>query len=128
MKKIILSMILAFSVILPTSVALADDNAFELNVGIENPLGSGKDNIKDIIASIMKVIVDIAIPIVVVMVIYSGFLLVMAQGNPDKLKEAKKTITWTLVGATILLGAQLISTVLVETVSNVSKDAVSSTK
>ncbi len=125
MKKFIFKALLLTMLLLPAfgGVSAQDPDTFELNVGIKNPLGDGKTEIKDIVGSIMKVIVDIALPIVIVMVIYSGFLYVIARGNPDKIKVAHQTLTWTLVGAVVLLGAQLISTVLIETVSNISKDA-----
>lgn len=97
-------------------------NKFELTVAVENPLGNKKD-VKDILAAVLQTIVKIALPVVIVMVIYSGFLYVMARGNPEAVSKAHKTLTWTLVGAAILLGAQLIATVLVETVSNIGKDS-----
>ncbi len=95
---------------------------FGLCVGIDNPLGDQKD-VKDILASILKVIVEIVLPVVVVMVIYSGFLYVLARGNAEAIEKAHKTLTWTLIGAAILLGAQLIANVLIDTVSSIATDS-----
>ncbi len=129
MKKLIFSLLLVASFVGLSSVpilAFAADptpsDQFQLTVAVENPLGDKKE-IKDIVAAILNVIMDIVLPVVIVMVIYSGFLYVMARGKPEAIETAHKTLTWTLIGATILLGAQLISTILIETVSNVSKDA-----
>ncbi len=127
MKKLIFSLVflgsfLGFFSSAQLSFAAPDDQ-FQLTVAVENPLGNDKKEIKDIVASILNVIMDIVLPIVIVMVIYSGFLYVMARGKPEAIETAHKTLTWTLIGAAILLGAQLISTVLIDTVSNISKDA-----
>jgi hypothetical protein len=98
------------------------ETEFGLCVGIDNPLGDQKD-VKDILASILKVIVEIVLPVVVVMVIYSGFLYVLARGNAEAIEKAHKTLTWTLIGAAILLGAQLIANVLIDTVSSIATDS-----
>ena len=95
---------------------------FGLCIGIDNPLGETKD-IKSILASILNVIADIVLPIVIVMVIYSGFLYVMARGKSEAIEKAHKTLTWTLIGAAVLLGAQLIANVLIDTVSSIAKDS-----
>lgn len=103
--------------------ACADKSTdFGLCIGIDNPLGETKD-IKSILASILKVIADIILPIVIVMVIYSGFLYVMARGKSEAIEKAHKTLTWTLIGAAVLLGAQLIANVLIDTVSSIAKDS-----
>ncbi len=102
---------------------------FELKVAIDNPIcdkkgGTGcTTTIKDLIAKILKVVIEFAIPVIIVMVIYSGFLYVVARGKPEAIETAHKTLTWTLIGAAIILGAQLISNVIIDTVSNISKDS-----
>ncbi len=104
------------------SYAQSNADNFELTVAVKNPLGDKKE-FKDILSSVLKAIMDIVLPVVIVMVIYSGFLYVVARGNPDAISKAHKTLTWTLIGAAILLGAQLIATVLVDTVSNIGRDS-----
>ncbi len=128
MKKIIFSLALLLSLISPVlnGPALAEgetpSDRFELNVAIENPLGN-KVEVKDLLADILKIVVEIALPVVILMVIYSGFMYVIARGRPEAIEKAHKTLTWTLIGAAILLGAQLIATVLVDTISNIAKDS-----
>ena len=129
-KKTVLAVFIFITLVLPLGIvnfAYADnpcatDTTSILCVGIENPI-QGKTEVKDIIASVLKIVVEIAIPIVVLMVIYSGFMYVMARGNAEAVEKAHKTLTWTLVGAAILLGAQLIANVLVDTVSNITNDS-----
>lgn len=74
---------------------------------ITNPLAF--DTLEDFFVALLDVIIIIATPIVVVMIVYSGFLFVTAAGNVEKLGRAKKTFIYALLGALILLGAQAIS-------------------
>ena len=74
---------------------------------IVNPLNV--DSITQLLALILDGLILIATPIVVLTVIYAGFLFVSAQGSVDKLEQAKRAITYALLGAVILLGAEAIS-------------------
>lgn len=75
-------------------------------------------SIEGLIAAIIEIVVKIGAPLIVLFIIYSGFLFVKAQGNEEKLKEAKKALAWTVVGAAILLGAWLIAEVIQGTIKN----------
>ncbi|MBI4086552.1 hypothetical protein HY416_01065 [Candidatus Kaiserbacteria bacterium] len=50
------------------------------------------------------------------MIMYSGFLYVTAQGKPDQITKATKAFTWTIIGAVIVLGAQVLLTIITNTV------------
>lgn len=128
-KKFIITLIFIMFINILPMLALAQNecnsgntNEFGLCIGIENPLGDKKD-LKDIIGIILNSIADIVLPIVIVMVIYSGFLYVIARGKPEAIKDAHKALTWTLVGAAVLLGARLIANVLIDTVSSIGNDS-----
>lgn len=84
--------------------------------GLTNPLKV--TSIEGLIAAILEIVVKIGAPLIVLFIIYSGFLFVKAQGNEEKLKEAKKALAWTVVGAAILLGAWLIAEVIQNTITN----------
>ncbi len=84
--------------------------------GIHNPLGSVSD-IPSLIQTIVDAVVQIGYYIVVIFIIYSGFLFVKARGNRTELEGAKKAFLYTVVGAAILLGAQILSSVISNTVS-----------
>lgn len=106
----------------PLFVNGQDADKFELRVGIENPLGDKKD-LTQIFSSVLNSLTDIILIIVVIMIIYAGFKYVLAVGNSDKIKDAHKNLTWTLIGAAILLGAQLIANIVITTISNIQKDS-----
>ena len=83
---------------------------------IENPLGDGS-SLPAFIESLLGIIVKAGIPLVVLALVYAGFRFVVAQGNPEKLNEAKKTLLYVVVGSLILLGAWTIATILNNTLN-----------
>lgn len=79
-----------------------------------------KDNISSLEDFIKAILNDIVLPIgavvVVIFIIYSGFLFVTAQGNETKLEKAKSTFLWTVIGAAVLLGSWAVSQVIKTTI------------
>ena len=78
-------------------------------------------NLRDFLEEILNVIIAIAFPIIVLAIIYTGFLFVSARGNDKKLITAKHALVWTLVGAMILLGAFVLSRAIKETVDDIKR-------
>ena len=85
-------------------------------INIKNPIGP--DTLIEFVEAILGIIIQIGIPVLVVMIVYVGFKFVMAQGNDGKLTEAKTAFFWTIIGAAIVLGAFVISTVIQTTINN----------
>lgn len=81
--------------------------------GLQNPIG--ENSFADIVSAILDVVVTVGAVLVVLAIIYAGYLFVTAQGNSEKIEDAKKTFLWTVVGAVVLLGAELLSDIIVET-------------
>ncbi len=84
---------------------------------IENPLGDGNDSVEALLFKIMKLVSMVGGVVVVFFIIYSGYTFVMAQGKPDELVKARDMFLATIVGGAILLGANIIATVVVNTVN-----------
>lgn len=89
---------------------------------LQNPLKDEFTSIPDFLAALLDVVITIAIPIIVIMIIYSGFLFIKAQGKPEDIVTARKAITWTLIGAAIILGASLLSYAISGTVDEIRRD------
>lgn len=89
---------------------------------LQNPLKDEFTSIPDFLAALLDVVVTIAIPIIVIMIIYSGFLFIKAQGKPEDIVTARKAITWTLIGAAVILGASLLSYAISGTVDEIRRD------
>ncbi len=83
---------------------------------IENPLAAG--SIPQFINQLLDVVIQIGVPVLVVMIVFVGYKFVAAQGNSTKLDEAKEAFKWTIIGAAIVLGAFVISSVIQATVNN----------
>lgn len=83
-------------------------------VTLMNPLGnnvcsSNGTCLMNFLNSILKLVIQIGAVVVVLMLVYVGFLFVVAQGNESKLTTAKNALLWTVIGALVLLGAQAIA-------------------
>ena len=85
--------------------------------GLTNPIKA--KSIDALIAIILDFVVTIGTPIVVIMIIFSGFKFVAARGKPDEITTAKRSLIWVLVGAAIILGAQVLKTVITGTVADI---------
>ncbi|MCX6787459.1 MAG: hypothetical protein NTY93_02995 [Candidatus Kaiserbacteria bacterium] len=89
------------------------------NVTLINPLGAGT-NLSVLLTKILDFVIRIGAIVVVFMLIYVGYLFVMAQGAEAKITAARNALLWTVVGALILLGAQAISLGIQATVQAIS--------
>ena len=108
-KFVNLSFIIFF-LLFPIHSSFADLQ-INLDGKIENPINV--DSVNGLIKTILEGVIRIGIPIIALAIIYSGFLFIAARGKPEKIKEAKDALLYTVIGAAVLLGswalAQLIS-------------------
>ena len=81
-----------------------------------NPLKT--DSFTALMESISQLAVEIGIPIAALFIIYSGLKLVMAKGNEESIKDAKKGLLWAIIGSGILIGAWTIMKILQSTVES----------
>ena len=84
-----------------------------------NPLSF--DTLSEFLIAILNVVILIAFPIIVLFLIYAGFLFVSAQGNEEKIKLAKRIFLWTVIGALLILGASALSLAIKGTVEDIKK-------
>lgn len=84
---------------------------------IANPL-SGLNDIPTFITKVLGYVVKIGGVFAIFMFIWSGYLFVKAQGNPKALEDAKNVFINTCIGVAILLGAQLIASIIVGTINS----------
>ncbi len=74
-------------------------------------------SVQAFIAKLLDLVVQIGLPVVVLMIVYCGFLFVTARGDTEQLKTAKTAIVWTLIGAAVVLGASVISQAICGTIN-----------
>ena len=90
------------------SVAYAD---------FQNPLQV--NDIQSFIATALKALVVVALPIITLFIVISGFMFVAARGNESKLSDAKKNFMYVIIGSILILGAWVLATIIGGTVSQV---------
>ncbi len=118
-RNFILAFVIVF-LFFSSLTVLAQPNTTNTNVTpsqfskLKNPIKSS--TIQEFVRNILEGVLKVGIPLVALAIIYSGFLFVTALGNPGKIEEAKKTLTNTIIGAALLLGAWGLSELIVETV------------
>ena len=83
---------------------------------LTNPIAA--PNLWVFLERIVASVVYILFPILVIMLVYTGYLFVAAQGNPGKLAEAKKAFVWTLIGGFVVLGAQALALAIRATIAS----------
>jgi hypothetical protein len=93
-------------------IAFGQDDCQNTNE-ICNPLAA--ENITEFLETVLDVITTLSVPVIAIMIIYAGFMFVTAGGDEGQIEDAKKTALYTVIGAAIILGAELIVTVLENT-------------
>jgi hypothetical protein len=63
------------------------------------------NSIEELLLAILNVLIVIATPIIILFIIYGGFLYVTAQGNPEQIKTATRTLTYAIIGGILIIGA-----------------------
>lgn len=85
-----------------------------------NPLGEGNDSLEAFLRSVIAILRIFAIPIIVFMIIYAGFLYVLARGNEEQVTKATRALTYAVVGGLLIIGAELILSVIQGTVNQLT--------
>lgn len=87
---------------------------------LENPLAGNIDSIPALVKSLLNIVLIIGTPLVALAIIFAGFMLVAAQGNPEKLQQARQALLWAIVGGAVLLGAYVIAQAIGGTVEQLT--------
>lgn len=93
-------------------------SAEDMNIDITNPISV--NSIPDLIQKFLELLLRIGIPLLVIMIIYSGALYILARGNQNKITEAHKMLTYTLIGGAILLGSWALADLIHDTFINIT--------
>ncbi len=79
-------------------------------------LGTKVDTVPRFLLALVDLIFLIAVPIIVIFIIYAGFLFVMAGDNETQITKARTVILWTIIGAGVLLGAKALELAIQSTI------------
>lgn len=86
---------------------------------ITNPLGS--TSVPNLIAEILGYVTKVGGVVAICAFIWIGWRFIAAQGNTSKLSEAKKDFFYVIIGVAILLGAQLLAYLVVNTIKSLGQ-------
>jgi hypothetical protein len=94
-----------------------DGSCYTITNPVSNQFGDG--GITSMLGAILRSITIIAIPVMVVAFIYSGFKFVKSQGSAAGIEDAKRTFGYTILGALLILGSNVIYQVISVTAEQV---------
>ena len=84
---------------------------------LPNPLGDKVSSIPDLFYLLVNALISVSYVVIAFFLIWSGFKFVVAQGEPEKLTDAKNTFKYTIIGALIIIGAQTIIAIVKSIIS-----------
>ncbi len=84
-----------------------------------NPITYGSiKTVPELLLALVDLVFLIAVPLIVICIIYSGFLFVTAGDNESQIGKARTVFLWTLIGAAVLLGAKAIAMAIQNTIDS----------
>lgn len=91
--------------------------AWTPTVKLAPPVPGAGTTMSEFIYLLISIVQLIGIPLLVMCLIYSGYLMVTSAGNETQVSKAKMWIFWTIIGALIVLGAKPIADMVYGTAS-----------
>lgn len=114
--KYVYWIIYGFLILIPSDLIKAQSNGS--GATLINPLGSGgPSDLTTFVKDILQIVIELGAIVVVFFIIFAGFKYVTAGGDEKKIKDAHSILLWTVVGAAIILGAQVLLTAITGTIN-----------
>ncbi len=86
-----------------------------------NPLEAvGVTTVPGFLALVLQGLSMLLIPLIVIYIIYAGYLFVTAQGEEGKIQKARTALLWSLIGAGVIIGAQIMAEILSDTLTELN--------
>ena len=83
---------------------------------LTNPLKA--TSVEGLIYAIIDIILILVQPIIILFIVYGGFLFVTARGDEGKVTKARAALTWAIIGGVVVLGARALIAVIQGTVAS----------
>jgi ABC-type dipeptide/oligopeptide/nickel transport system permease subunit len=126
MKKFIITAMTALLLLISVAPVLADEtvpdqtadnsnaiSADTLGISYPGTIGLGNRDIRDTIASIIRVALGLLGIVAVAIILMGGFTWMTAGGNDEKVEEAKKRIFQGVIGLAIILCSYALATFVI---------------
>jgi hypothetical protein len=88
---------------------------------IQNPLGGGSQSLCGFIKNILNVVLAVAIPFIVLFIVYAGFLFIFARGKPAEIERAKRNFLYVIIGTFVFLGCWVLGQVVANTINAIEQ-------
>lgn len=105
-----------FAILLPRQTLAQDCPPDKICNPIKSP------NLTAFFMGIVDVVIQYGALLIVFFIVFAGFKFVTAQGNSEKISEARKMLTWIVVGAFVLLGVYVIRAAICGTIAQLGVD------
>ena len=79
---------------------------------------NGITSIEGLALAILEIFITVATPIIILFIIYAGFLYVTAKGDATKVGKATKALTYAIIGAIMILGATVFAEIMKTTIAS----------
>ncbi|MCX6735462.1 MAG: pilin [Candidatus Parcubacteria bacterium] len=104
--------------LLSTGVSVFADSPPKINLAAE-PITPNIHSLPEFIQSVLRILLQIGVPVATFFILYSGFLFLTAQGNETKLTSAKNAFLWAVIGTAVLFGSWLLANAIVGTIAQI---------
>src|SRR6185436_9037891 len=112
MKKAGLILILSLTLFSATQVSAAPRCDNSISATLCNPVDFYKDDIKSFLENRTAVASTFFAGFALMFVVYSGFRMIISQGDSEKLEEAKRALTWSIYGLILSMFAFVLITAI----------------
>lgn len=101
-----------FFIVVSPILLFAGDTTFKSPVG--------DTTLYAFLVKILNAVIYILFPVLVLMIVYTGFLFVKAQGSVTAIGEARRALMYTVIGSLVVLGSKAIALAVEATVKSIS--------
>jgi len=106
---VVVCLLFALPVLIPTPSIAASDSADRLGLQFGQQSGLGSRDVREVVASVINVLLSLLGVLFVALIVYAGFLWMTANGNEDQVGRAKKTLYAAVIGLLIISSAYIIA-------------------
>ncbi|MBT5338508.1 hypothetical protein HN858_02815 [Candidatus Falkowbacteria bacterium] len=124
MKKLFVILTLCSLLVMPTMTMAMDVDLtkttakgltdFQTQAGY----ASSDKNLVEIVGNVVKIVLTLLGVVVLVIIIYAGFLWMTAGGNEDQVKKSKQWLINAVIGLALILAAYAISSFVVQNLAS----------
>lgn len=84
-------------------------------IPLANPLRSNINSVGALVNKFVELFSYLVIIAAVIMIVFTGFQLILARGNPEKMKEYGQRLGYILIGVGIVIGARIMIMIIINT-------------